>query len=181
VTRRFRAAASAAASAAAWVAASGAALLAGCDRGPPLVPPAHVAYGNLPVSGSLADARAAGFAACLEMTNLLRCRRGGVMLEGHGPFEAAVDLAGSDGRGGFRQLTLWHDRDQYAVYAIAEALEKAGWRSCATATGGRGMVERGDQQVYSRPGAPVRFSMDLSYWGKRRFRILPAWSGERTC
>jgi hypothetical protein len=66
---------------------------------------------------------------------------------------------------------LWHDGDQFAVARLGQALERDGWKSCFT---GRGNY--GDQAIYSRPGAPVRFSMDISYWGKRRFRMLPAWN-----
>lgn len=74
-------------------------------------------------------------------------------------------------------MTLWHDRDQYAVYAITDALEQRGWRSCNTGTG-----DRGDQIIYTHPGVRVRVSMDLSYWGKRRLRILPDFNRkERGC
>lgn len=107
----------------------------------------------------------------------MRCRRNGIFLLGQGPFNAAVDLAGSDGSGGFNQLTIWHDRDQYAVYAMGDAVEREGWKSCST-----GVDDRGDQIIYARRGAAVKFSMDLSYWGKRRFRILPTWNRtERNC
>lgn len=140
-------------------------------------PPPHVAFEQLPVSGSLADARFAGFADCLADNVAMRCRRDGIRLLGQGPFQAAVDLAESDGSGGFDQLTLWHDRDQSAVFALGEALEHGGWRTCST-----GENERGDQAIYWRPGAPVRFSMDISYWGKRRFRVIPAWNRkDRRC
>lgn len=153
----------------------GCAALAGCGGYQP--PPPHTTFGGLPVSGSLADARFAGFTSCASDATSMRCRKHGVFLLGQGPFDAAVDLANSDGSGGFDQLTLWHDRDQYAVYAIGDALERVGWRYCYT-----GRDERGDQTVYTRHGAPVRFSMDLSYWGKRRFRVLPAWHRpERGC
>ena len=151
-----------------------AALLSGCGGYQP--PPPHVAYDGLPVSGSLADAHFAGFTECLADNASMRCRRHGVRVFGQGPFEAALDLDEGDGSGGFRQLTLWHDRDQSAVFPLGEALEHAGWRTCST-----GENDRGDQAIYVRPHAPVRFSMDISYWGKRRFRILPAWSRERIC
>ena len=40
----------------------------------------------------------------------------------------------------------------------------------------------GDQDIYTRQGVPVRVSMDLSYYGKRRARILPPWNQrERSC
>lgn len=144
-------------------------LLAGCGQYQP--PPPHVAFDGLPVSGSLADARYAGFAQCVEDTTTMRCRRRDVMLLGQGPYNAAVDLAASDGSGGFNQLTLWHDRDQYAVFAVGDALRRQGWTRCSTGEG-----NRGDQEVYMRPGAHVRFSMDVSYWGKRRLRIIPEWN-----
>ncbi|CAN5428790.1 hypothetical protein BH10PSE15_BH10PSE15_12630 [soil metagenome] len=98
------------------------------------------------------------------------------MLEGTGPYEAALDLVGSDGSGGFDQLLLWHDSDQYAVYAVTDVLEKQGWRSCNTGTD-----DHGDQNIYTHAGVPVRVSMDLSYWGKRRLRVIPGWSKERRC
>lgn len=152
------------------------AALAGCG-GAYRPPPPHTAFGRWPASGSLADARFAGFTSCISESTSMRCRRNGIFLLGRGPYNAAVDLAGSDGSGGFDQLTIWHDQDQYAVYAIGDALEREGWRSCYTGTN-----DRGDQAIYTRRGAAVKFSMDLSYWGKRRFRILPAWnSKERGC
>ena len=98
------------------------------------------------------------------------------MVLGLGPFNAAVDLNGRHGGGGFAQLILWHDRDQGAAIAVGTLLERQGWRSCYTGEG-----RKGDQAIYSHPLAPVRFSMDLSYWGKRRLRILPAWNQERRC
>ena len=77
--------------------------------------------------GSLADAKRAGFDSCLQMDGgHLRCRRSGVMLLGEGPYEAAIDLIGGDGRGGFSQVTLWHDRDQSAVLKVSEAHNKRG-------------------------------------------------------
>jgi hypothetical protein len=93
------------------------------------------------------------------------------MFEGAGPFEAAVDLVGGDGSGGFDELILWHDQDQYAVYKITEVLEKKGWKSCMT-----GSDDKGDQIIYTRKDVPVRISMDLSYWGNRRLRVIPDWS-----
>lgn len=151
-------------------------LLAAC--GPERAPPARLMFGGLPVSGSLVDARGAGFTDCVRPDwDSLRCRRHKVMFEGAGPFEAAVDLVGGDGSGGFDQLILWHAQDQYAVYKITDVLDRQGWTNCSTGDG-----ERGDQIVYSRAGAPVRISMDLSYWGKRRLRVLPGWNTrERRC
>lgn len=127
------------------------------------------------MSGSLADARAAGFTDCVHPDwGTMRCRRHQVMFEGAGPYEAAVDL---DGSGGFDQLILWHGQDQYAVYKITDALDKQGWRNCSTGDG-----DRGDQIIYTHAAAPVRISMDLSYWGKRRLRVLPGWNTrERRC
>ena len=142
-------------------------LLAGCG-GPVRPPPPPLWFDGLPVSGSLADAMKGGFDKCREGTIEMRCRRGSVMLLGHGPYSAAVDLVGSDGAGGFNRLILWHDWDQNAVFALTAALERQGWRTCYT-----GQESRGDQAIYTRAGAPVRFSMDLSYWGKRRLRVIP--------
>jgi hypothetical protein len=142
----------------------------GCE--PKRTPPRYQAYAGLPVSGSLTDAQRAGFSACLNDTAVtLRCRRHGVMLFGQGPYEAAVDLVGGSGNGGFDQLTLWHDTDQYAVYKVADTLERQGWRRCYT-----GKDDRGDQAIYTRAGAPVRIQMDLSYWAKRRLRVIPVWN-----
>ncbi|WP_084581448.1 hypothetical protein [Sphingomonas azotifigens] len=151
------------------LAAALAAALAGCSAEPPVPPPPPLAYAGLPVSGSLADAKRGGFDNCIEMDGgHLRCRRSGVMLLGEGPYEAALDLSGGDGSGGFRQITLWHDRDQSAVLKVSEALKKQGWSFSYTGEGARG-----DQMILVRKGEPVHFSIDLSYWGKRRVRILP--------
>ena len=151
-------------------------LLAAC--GPERHPPARLMFGGLPVRGSIADARAAGFTDCVQPDwDSLRCRRHKVVFQGAGPYEAAVDLVGHDGGGGFDQLILWHGQDQYAVYKITDVLDRQGWTNCSTGDG-----ERGDQIVYSHAGAPVRMSMDLSYWGKRRLRVLPASNTrERRC
>lgn len=142
-------------------------LAAGC--GPTRPPPPWLSFEGLPVTGSLADALKAGFTNCIPDNADMRCRRSGVMVLGNGPYNAAVDLVGGDGAGGFDQLTLWHDRDQNAVQAVTRRLVEQGWRSCFT-----GKNDRGDQAIYTRDGAPVLFSMDLSYFGKRRLRILPA-------
>ncbi len=151
------------------------ALLGACDEAGPPPPPAK-AFEGLPVSGGMAAARAAGFARCIAFTTAMRCRRDGVRIAGEGPFSAALDLAGREGEGGFNQLTLWHDGDQQAVFAIGYALEARGWRSCLVPTPGG---ESGDQKVWTRPGAPVRFAMDVSYWGKRRMRVIPEWRADR--
>lgn len=150
--------------------------LAGC--GPKPVPPPTLLFGGLPVSGSVADARRAGFTDCVQPDwDTLRCRRHDAMFEGAGPYEAAVDLIGGDGRGGFDQVILWHNQDQYAVYKITDVLDKQGWHNCSTGNG-----DRGDQIIYTRTGSPVRISMDLSYWGKRRLRVIPATNTrERRC
>ena len=140
-------------------------------------PPPHTAFAQWPASGSLSDARFAGMTACTSASGSLRCRRDGIFILGKGPFNAAVDLRNADGSGGFDQLTIWHDRDQYAVYAIADELVRRGWKACAT-----GDDRWGDQNIYTMSTASVKFSMDLSYWGKRRIRILPTWNRrERGC
>jgi hypothetical protein len=96
------------------------------------------------------------------------------MLLRQGPFNAAVDLDGGNGGGGFGQLTLWHDRDQSAVISVGALLERQGWRTCYTGVG-----RRGNQAIYTHKNASVRFSMDLSYWGKRRLRIIPEQNGRQ--
>jgi hypothetical protein len=153
-------------------------MLTGCGSEPHRTPPVHTAFEALPVSGSLADAQRAGFDKCLEPgVRSMRCLRHAVMFQGAGPFEAAVDLVGRDGGGGFDELTLWHDTDQYALFAITRALETQGWKSCSTGTD-----EKGDQMIYTRKGVDVRISMDISYYGKRRLRIIPEWNKtERRC
>jgi hypothetical protein len=144
------------------------ALLAGCG-GPDRPPPTALSFENLPVSGSLDDALRFGFTNCYRDFAEMRCRRNGVTLLGFGPFSAAVELNGRNGGGGFDQLILWHDRDQNAFFQIGSTLESQGWRVCYTGEG-----NRGDQAIYMHANAPVKFSMDLSYWGKRRLRIMPA-------
>ena len=86
---------------------------------------------------------------------------------GAGPYRGAVDLA-RNGGSGFSQLTLWHDGDQAALFKLSDALSARGWRLCRTGQG-----NSGDQEIWTKLGSPVRFSMDLSYWSKRRFRLLP--------
>jgi hypothetical protein len=142
-------------------------LLAGCEQRRP--PPPAFRYEGLPVQGSWPDARDAGLTYCTRITRHLRCRREGVMLKGQGPFSAAADLLYSDGSGGFYELTLWHNGDQRTTSAFGDMLEKQGWEICRTGPN----ENRGDQAIYTKAGAPVRFSIDLSYWGKRRLRILP--------
>ncbi|RYG85255.1 MAG: hypothetical protein EON59_12595 [Alphaproteobacteria bacterium] len=143
-------------------------LLAGRVPVPP--PPSALLLGTLPVQGSRADALRAGFTHCTEGTrNRLRCRRAGVMLAGQGPYTAAVDMLGTDGRGGFYQLTLWDDGDQKSIRAVGRLLKANGWSLCRTGPN----ENAGDQEIYTRAGSRVRFSIDISYWGKRRVRILP--------
>jgi catechol 2,3-dioxygenase-like lactoylglutathione lyase family enzyme len=132
-------------------------------------PPAFQAYAGLPVSGTLADARRMGFGRCLADNIALRCRRSGVRFAGLGPFEAALDMAGSDGRAGFDHVTLWVRDDQYRVQAAAKVLRAQGWRVCYTGNG-----RAGDQMIHERDGEPVIVAIDLSYWMKRRLRIFPA-------
>lgn len=133
-------------------------------------PPPSLYFAGLPVSGSIHDAKQAGFTDCVNLDAVhIRCRRHGVVVGTAGRFDAAVDLDGSNGAGGFDQLTLWDDRDNDAVFKIADALERTGWTKCLT---GDGRV--GDQAVYTRNGSPVRVSMDISYWSKRRLRLIPA-------
>jgi hypothetical protein len=131
-------------------------------------PPERLMFDGLPVTGSLGDARREGFTYCLDFITTMRCRRSGVMLMNHGPFSAAVDLDGRDGRGGFRQIILWHDREQTAPSDLARDLEAQGWHSCLTAR-----HNWGDQNILRRAGSPVRISIDLSYYAKRRIRIIP--------
>lgn len=150
--------------------------ISGCG-GPDRPPPPSLAVDGLPVSGSWSDARRAGFTSCLSFNTEVRCERGGVVILGYGPFNAAVYLKGSNGGGGFDQLILWHDRDQSAFIPLVYELERRGWRSCYTGEG-----VSGDQGIYTHPAAPVRLSMDLSYWATRRLRLIPHWNKrERRC
>jgi hypothetical protein len=113
--------------------------LAACGSQRSGPPPPTLSFEGLPVSGSLADAHRAGFTDCKANDAIsMRCRRHGVIVRGAGPYEAAVDLAGSDGGGGFDEVTLWHPSDQYAVYKIADVLEAQGWKTCSTGTETRG-------------------------------------------
>ncbi|WP_286711498.1 hypothetical protein [Sphingomonas sp. 67-41] len=158
------------------VALMGAILWAGAE--PARTPPPSLAFEGLPVSGSAADARRAGFTECVKIDAFrARCRRAGLMVVGEGPYDAAIDLIGSDGRGGFDHLTLWRNGDQKEIYKLVEALQRRGWMHCET-----GNERWGDQDIYTRKGVPVRVSMDLSYYGKRRVRIIPPWNQrERSC
>ena len=153
-------------------------LLVGCGPEAHSPPPVKTLFEGLPVSGSLTDAQRSGFTDCIQRDRTsMRCRRHKVMFKGAGPYEAAVDLVGSNGSGGFSELIIWHDQDQYAVYGISNSLEEAGWKSCMT-----GADDKGDQIIYTHKAVPVRISMDLSYWGKRRLRVIPQWNvKERRC
>jgi len=145
--------------------------LAACEAQRP--PPALLMSGGLPISGSLAQARAAGFARCLPDTRTMRCQRAGVSFAGLGPFNAAVDLVGGDGAGGFDYLTLWHDTDQSALIKVADHLRSTGWSECLTPEGNRWE----GQAIYQRQGAPIFVALDLSYWSKRRLTLYPAPAG----
>lgn len=140
----------------------------GCQ--PQRPPPPPLSFQNLPVAGPRTLAAAAGFDRCTNVDAVsIRCRRSGVTLFGAGPYEAGVDLVGREGRGGFRNLTMWHDRDQRALYAAIDAFARQGWTLCFTGT-----EQAGDQAIFSKPGEPVRVYMDISYYQKRRLRIFPA-------
>lgn len=142
------------------------ALLAGCT--PHRQPPPSRSFHGLPVSGTLADARRAGFTRCISDPVSMRCRLSGIRVEGQGPYEAAVDLVGSDGNGGFDVLTIWCDRGETALFDAGEALERDGWRSCIL---GHGDV--GEQQVFTHPRVSFFYTMDISYWMHRRLRLIP--------
>jgi len=145
---------------------AGAFAIGGCTPHRP--PPPSRSFAGLPVSGTLADARAAGFVHCVSDPISMRCRRSGVTIAGQGPYEAAVDLVGSDGNGGFDLLTLWSDHGEMAILDAGDALERRGWRSCIT-----GHDDVGDQQVYTHPHVPLIASMDISYYAHRRLRLIP--------
>lgn len=148
-------------------------LCAACTPNRP--PPPALVFAGVPVSGGMDTALQAGFRNCFNMDAIhVRCRRKGVMVFGHGPYEAAVDLRGSEGQSGFDHLTLWHDDDQRALYKILVSLHRAGWRSCYTGT-----ERAGDQVIFTRGDAPVRFSIDVSYFGERRLRVFPAWKAQK--
>ncbi len=147
--------------------AAAVASLSSCDSTPPAPAPPNLVFDGLPVTGTRAFAEGLGFTHCADTGSAMRCRRDGVMLFGTGPYQGAVDVARRQAAG-FRQLTLWHDTDPSAVFKATEGLARQGWQRCRT-----GSEDRGDQEIWTKPGARVRFSMDLSYWGKRRLRVLP--------
>jgi hypothetical protein len=129
-------------------------------------------FQGLPISGDPAFARRSGFRDCIHLDSVhIRCRRGNMRVFGMGPFEAAVDLSGADGESGFDRLTLWREGDQDALYRVVVPLTRRGWRYCYTGT-----EQAGDQAIFTRPGEAVRISIDISYYGKRRLRILPNWN-----
>ena len=144
------------------------ALLTGCNREPDAPPPANLAFEGLPVTGDLDFARGDGFTRCMELGRYLRCRREGVMFGGGGPYHAAVDALGHEGASGFHEVSLWSETDQSAMSRIGNELAEQGWDQCRT-----GQEDRGDQRILTKPGSPVRVSIDITYWGKRRLRILP--------
>ena len=137
---------------------------------PQRTPPPLQRFADLPVSGTLADARRDGFTACVASNTAMRCRREGVRFEGQGPFSAAVDLPGADGSGGFDHLVLWHQTDQSALIAVVDRLRKAGWSKCLNPLGSRWA----DQAIYWQQGAPVFLSLDRSYWSSRRLMVYSA-------
>lgn len=142
-------------------------LLAGCEARQ--TAPRRFMFEGLPVQGSLADAQHAGLNDCTTIVRYVRCRADGVMFRGKGPYHAAVDVLYDDGSGGFYELTLWRDGDQIETYTVGADLAQQGWHMCRTGPN----ENTGDQEIYTKPGSPVRFSIDLSYWGKRRLRIIP--------
>lgn len=145
--------------------------------GPELKPPPPLIAEDLPISGSLADARGAGFTACRPDDRSVRCRRDGVRFAGMGPFNAAVDLRGGDGAGGFSMLTLWHDTDQSALVKVTDKLRREGWTECLAPVGERWA----EQAIYQRAGAPIFVALDLSYWNKRRLMLHPATTPAPRC
>jgi len=151
--------------------ASGAVLLAllatGCTADRP--PPPPLTFAGLPTSGSLALALRLGFTSCFNMDAVrLRCRKRRVSFMGQGPFDAAVDLRGREGQSGFDHVVLWHADDQRALYDVLIPLYRDGWRACITGT-----ERAGDQAIFTKAGAPVWVSVDISYYSKRRLRIFP--------
>lgn len=142
-------------------------LIAGCQPDRP--PPPALSFQNLPVAGARSNAVAAGFDRCIHVDAVsVRCRKAGVTLFGAGPYQAAVDLLGKNGVSGYDHVTIWHDRDQRALYRAIEAVAKRDWTLCYT-----GSDRGGDQAIFSRAGEPVRIYLDISYWQKRRIRIYP--------
>lgn len=137
------------------------------ERVPP-PPPANTSLNGLPITGSVAFAKRSGFTRCLDFNASLRCRREGITFAGEGPYSGAVDSSGADGRSGFQQLILWSEGDQFAITKVGLRLLARGWQLCRTGTD-----DRGDQSIYTKAGSQVRVSIDASYWGKRRLRVIP--------
>jgi hypothetical protein len=144
------------------------ALTAACDREPDALPPANLSFESLPVAGDLAFARSAGFTRCMELGRYLRCRREGIEFGGSGPYHGAVDALGDEGRSGFHEVSLWSETDQSALSRVGNAMVADGWQECRT-----GEEDRGDQRILTKAGSPVRISIDITYWGNRRLRIIP--------
>lgn len=142
-------------------------LLAGCEARQ--TAPQRFTYQGLPVQGSLADAQHAGLTDCTTIVRYVRCRQDGVTFMGKGAYHAAVDVLYDDGSGGFYELTLWRDGDQIETYTVGTTLLDQGWQRCRTGPN----ENTGDQEIFTKAGSPVRISIDLSYWGKRRLRIIP--------
>lgn len=137
--------------------------LSACSDAPPVdeKPVAPVAvFESLPLSGNKATALAAGFGDCHEVMRSLRCLRHGVIINGVGPLNAAVDID-EKAPARFDHVTLWHDSDQSAMLPLRAALEGQGWKSCLTA----------EAERFWKPPSPLRIAMDTSYWGKRRLVI----------
>lgn len=139
-------------------------LLFGCDEPPaPPVRPLRILptlyFEGLPLAGTEAVARRAGFSDCGPGVYGLRCRKP-VTVMGVGPLIAAVDLiAAKDGEPlRFDHVTLFHESDQSALVPLGDALKAAGWQSCLGP----------DDESYGRPGSPFRIAIDTNYWGKRR-------------
>lgn len=143
-------------------------LLASC--GEARQPPAAFLFEDLPVSGSLADARRAGFTACLSGNVDMRCRKEGVFFRRHGPFSAAVDLQGGDGAGGFDHLTLWHALDQSALVAITNVLRDEGWSECLKPMGSSWE----GRAIYQHKDSPIFIALDLTYWDRRTLKVYQA-------
>ncbi len=151
-----------------WVGILGLTLLAGCERTPDVPPPANLSFEGLPVTGDLVFARSAGFTRCMELGRNLRCRREGIAFGGSGPYHGAVDAVGDEGRSGFHEVSLWSETDQSSLSRVGNQMVAQGWDQCRT-----GQEDRGDQRILTKAGSPVRMSIDITYWGKRRLRILP--------
>jgi len=142
-------------------------LLASCDRPPaqpttPLRILPTVIFEGMPLAGTDAIARKAGFTDCGEGVYGTRCKRP-VTLMGVGPVVGAVDLimppAGGPAR--FDHVTLYHEHDQSALVPLGDVLKQSGWQSCLGP----------DAETYGRAGSKVRIAIDTNYWGKRRALI----------